>query len=120
MPVRKNTSEKMRAAGKPNDDALGPTRCAVRIRRADRENNNDFTSNQADDSDVQDERVLETTDNSRATTSAGRHCIQASPFAPGADSSQQPDGDGRETSNQHSNRASPFAVANEPAAAIIN
>ena len=43
-PVRKNKSEKVPVAGKPNDDALGPARCAVMIRGADRENDNNFTA----------------------------------------------------------------------------
>ena len=116
LPVRQNTSEKTRVAGNPNDDASGPARCAVTIRGADTKNNNDFTLNQADDSNVQDERVLETVD-SRRTTNAGRHCIRASPFATSADGSPRGDDDGGKQSNKHSIRASPFAVASEPATA---
>ena len=118
IPLQTSKPEKASVGGKPNDDALGPARCAVMIRGAEKESNNDFTANQVDNSDMQDERVLET--GNLQETSAGGHCIRASPFAPGADSSTRHDGDGRETSNKHSIRASPFAVANEPAAAIID
>ena len=85
MPRVKTKPEKASVAGKPNDDALGPARCAVMIRGAEKESNNDFTASQVDLSDMQDERVLETGNSQE--TSAGRHCIRASPFAPGADSS---------------------------------
>ena len=48
MPGRKTKPEKVPVAGKPNDDELGPARCAVTIRGADRENSNDFTASQVD------------------------------------------------------------------------
>ena len=109
-------------AGKPNDKTLvieDPFFDAEDFEGPTRENLNTFTKSQADPSGNQDERVLETIENPRAT-SAGRHCIRASPFAPSADVSLQSQDGSNTFSNQHSIRASPFAAAKEPATAMIN
>ena len=53
MPVRKNTSEMMRAAGNPNDYELDPARENVTIRGADTESKDDFTASQVDTGSIE-------------------------------------------------------------------